>query len=185
MKAGEIGTLSWRTQGLHEAVYICEDKINLLHMFAIWNKSSQSFMHTWVDDLDFHIGNVVWHPHKTVAIYIPGQSNQPANPGPQVQNGRPGAVTTKPTAHGCLSNGQPVVSNGNLHGFSTGSGVWGGFQDSDDGPQPQAPWTKTTKLPVNPLVQRFEDHKDCEVVENHALGKKFWYCRNHKVEVIK
>ena len=24
---------------------------------------------------------------------------------------------------------------------------------------------------------------NCEIVENEAEGKKFWYCRDHKVEV--
>jgi hypothetical protein len=42
---------------------------------------------------------------------------------------------------------------------------------------------KYTLLESN--TQLVDKHESCEVVENEVMGKKFHYCRDHKVEVIK
>lgn len=38
-------------------------------------------------------------------------------------------------------------------------------------------------LLVFPEHKELDNHIDCEIVDNEVAGKKFKYCRNHKVEV--
>jgi len=43
--------------------------------------------------------------------------------------------------------------------------------------------TGIDNMPIEVKVSSGSDHSQCEVVDNECAGKKFRYCRSHKVEV--